>query len=175
MTWMARALAVFAGVLVIVTSAGLAGARINTTGSFPVGLYWTTEGEPSVGDLVIFCPPDSPMFDLARSRGYISNGNCGSGHQKMIKRLWGQAGDYVAVSAVGVSVNGTAVPNTVVRESDDAGRPLTRMLPRQHLIRTDEVLLLSEYSAASFDGRYFGLIERSQIKSVLVPVFVVVR
>lgn len=34
-----------------------------------------------------------------------------------------------------------------------------------------EVLLMTDINAGSFDGRYFGLVERSQIKGVIRPVF----
>ncbi|MBL8368460.1 MAG: S26 family signal peptidase, partial [Candidatus Accumulibacter sp.] len=34
-----------------------------------------------------------------------------------------------------------------------------------------ELLLMSDVSGISFDGRYFGPIDRSQIKGVIRPVF----
>ena len=51
---------------------GLAGARVNTTASFPVGLYWQVARPATKGDVVWLCPPAESVFLAALARGYLS-------------------------------------------------------------------------------------------------------
>jgi type IV secretory pathway protease TraF len=48
-----------AGMAALVLAAGgyAAGARINTTKSIPVGLYWTSSAPVEKGAYVLWCPP----------------------------------------------------------------------------------------------------------------------
>ena len=55
-------------------------------------------------------------------------------------------------------------------KADKAGRPLPRYQSNSYTLGNSEVLLMSDVSATSFDGRYFGPINRSQIKTVIRPV-----
>ena len=116
---------VIAGVAALLLAAGgyAAGARVNTTKSIPVGLYWTSSAPVEKGAYVLFCPPQLGVFDDA----------------KEIK-------------------------------ADKAGRPLPRYQSNSYTLGNSEVLLMSDVSATSFDGRYFGPINRSQIKTVIRPV-----
>ena len=51
-----------------------AGLRVNSTPSYPVGLYWVVDKTPEKGDLVTFCPVDNGVFQLAKERFYITAG-----------------------------------------------------------------------------------------------------
>jgi conjugative transfer signal peptidase TraF len=70
--------AAIAGVGVLLLAAGgyAAGARINTTKSIPVGLYWTSSAPVEKGAYVLFCPPQVGVFADAKARGYIGAGVC---------------------------------------------------------------------------------------------------
>ena len=60
-------------ILMALVSVCLAGLRINGSKSFPVGLYWSTGKAPKKGDLVLVDPPASPIFEVARNRGYLDS------------------------------------------------------------------------------------------------------
>ena len=45
-----------------------AGARINTTKSIPLGLYWLSDAPVTKNSYVIFCPPAEPTFLEAKKR-----------------------------------------------------------------------------------------------------------
>lgn len=158
------------GVSAVVCATFIAGARVNTTRSFPIGLYWTVPNAPiEKGALVIFCPPRTGLFDEAKRRGYIDIGFCDGGYGNLIKKVVATANDQSRFTSSGVFVNDIAIPNSKPISKD----PYQRLLPA--LIGTitlsaDEVLLMSDYSATSFDARYFGPIKRTYIKNVIRPI-----
>jgi len=160
-----------AGVLVIVLlllcGALAAGVRINGTHSFPVGFYFTIRKTPERGDLVFVNPPAIPIFALAKARHYLDVGYSPAG--ALIKRLAGVAGDRVTIDSAGVQVNGIRLANSAPCNCDGAGRPLQPYLLKDYLLGPDEVLLMSDYNAASFDSRYFGPLQATTIESVITP------
>ncbi len=155
--------------LLLSAAAHVAGARINTTRSIPLGLYWTNSAPPAVGAYVLFCPPPLELFDEARRRDYIGAGFCPGGHGYMMKRVLAAKGDIVSVADEGVRVNGRLLPDSTPVKADKAGRPLPRYRASRHVLGNSELLLMSDASANSFDGRYFGPINRSQIRAVIRP------
>ena len=156
-------------VLLLVCGAVAAGLRINGTHSFPVGFYFAIRKRPEKGDLVFVDPPALPLFALAKARGYLGAGYSAAGCGALIKRLAGVAGDRVTINSAGVQVNGIRLANSAPRNCDGAGRPLEPYLLNNHILGPDEVLLMSDYSPASFDARYFGPLQATTIESVITP------
>ena len=163
---------VIAGVAALLLAAGgyAAGARINTTKSIPVGLYWTSSAPVERGAYVLWCPPKVGVFDDAKERGYIGAGFCPGDYGYMMKRVLAAKDDAVAVADDGVRVNGELLPLSAPIKADKVGRPLPRYQSNSYTLGNSEVLLMSDVSATSSDGRYFGPINRSQIKTVIRPV-----
>jgi conjugative transfer signal peptidase TraF len=159
-----------AAVLVLGAACYAAGARINTTKSIPVGLYWTTSAPVEKGAYVLWCPPKAGVFDDAKERGYIGAGFCAGGYGYMMKRVLAAKGDTVTVTDDGVRVNGELLPLSKPIKADSAGRPLMRFQADHYTLGNSEVLLMSDVSGTSFDSRYFGPINLSQAKTVIRPV-----
>lgn len=157
--------------LVLGLVAYASGARINNTRSIPVGLYWMTSDPIEKGAYVIFCPPPMGVFDEAKERGYIGAGFCPGGYGYMMKRILAAKDDAVTIDNEGVRVNGELLPLSTPIAADKAGRPLPRYQADSFTLGGSELLLMSDVSAISFDGRYFGPINRLQIKGVIRPVF----
>jgi len=149
---------------------GAAGARINTTKSIPVGLYWTSSAPVEKGAYVMFCPPHIDVFDEAQERGYIGAGFCPGGYGYMMKRILAAKNDDVSVADDGVRVNGELLPFSAPRKADTAGRAMPLYKADHYTLGNTELLLMSDVSSTSFDGRYFGPVNRSQIKTVIRPV-----
>jgi conjugative transfer signal peptidase TraF len=119
----------------------------------------------------MFCPPRRALFDEVRARGYIGAGFCPGGYGFVMKRVMATEGDVITFGDDGVRVSGALLPLSVPLTADGAGRPLPR-LRRDHLrLGASDLLLMSDISRLSFDGRYFGPIDRSQIRGVIRPVF----
>lgn len=155
--------------------AGLAcyvsGARINTTESLPVGLYWTTHEPVEKGSYVMFCPPQSPVFDAAKKRGYIGAGFCSGGYGYMMKRVLAAKDDRVTINGTGVFVNGVQLPHSTPFDADEAGRPMPQYHVDSLRLASDDLLLMSDICDASFDARYFGPVKQQQIKWAIRPIF----
>lgn len=157
--------------LVALSAAFLAGARINLTGSLPVGFYITSSAAPSRGSLVLAClPPVVGAF--ARVRGYVpSGGACSGGLVPIGKGVWAIAGDTVVVSEVGVSVNGAALPNSVPLLTDRFGRRLPKLARGRYVVNAGELWVGSTYSRSSFDSRYFGALKTTQLRASIRPLW----
>ncbi|GLO54296.1 conjugal transfer protein TraF [Pseudomonas putida] len=145
------------------------GARLNVTSSFPPGIYWVVDKAPEKGDLVMFCPPQTEVFQLAQERGYLISGPCPGGYMHMIKRLVGVPGDDVLIVPEGVSINGELQVRSQPLHQDPSGRPMPQPPLAHFRLGSDEVLMLSEYSRLSFDGRYFGAVPQGQLGEVVEP------
>lgn len=147
-----------------------AGIRINTTGSIPVGLYWLSDAPVSKGEYVIFCPPVNPLFDEAKKRGYFNSGFCPGQYGYIMKMSLAAKSDKVRVTDQGVFVNGVLLPYSKPRSMDKSGRPLP-IYRADIVLSVNDVLLMSNVSEHSFDSRYFGPVNRSQIQGVIRPIF----
>ena len=146
-----------------------AGARVNTSTSLLLGLYWKSNTPMEKGDYVLFCPPQQSVFDTAKTRGYIGAGFCPGGYGYMMKQVLAVNGDVISINDDGVRVNDELLPLSKPFKADDNGQPL----PHVQYISTlggSDVLLMSQVNQKSFDGRYFGPINRSQIKDVIRPI-----
>jgi len=146
-----------------------AGLRINTTKSIPVGLYKLSSKSPEKGDYVIFCPPEKELFSMAQKRGYIGSGFCPGGYGEMMKRILAAKGDEVAFRDDAVYVNGQPLPYSKPLNVDPGGRELPAVR-EIHTLSKSELLLMTDRSPSSFDGRYFGAVTTSQVISVVSPV-----
>jgi conjugative transfer signal peptidase TraF len=168
-----RALAIGClGGLALLWAVCQAGLRINGTRSEPVGIYWAISKPLARGDLVFVWPPASPIFKLAKERGYLAAGPSPAGTCGLIKQVAAMGGDRVTIDSTGVGVNGIRLKNSAPRSADDTGRPMRAYELTDYTLRSGEVLLMSDYNPASFDGRYFGPLSKRTIQSVIVPVII---
>jgi conjugative transfer signal peptidase TraF len=151
--------------------ADAAGAKINTSHSIPVGLYWRSDKRIEKNDYVLFCPPPRAVFNDARQRGYIGAGFCPGGYGYMMKRVRAAGNDTISIDDGGVRVNGQLLPDSAPRRTDRARRALPRYCATRTL-QASEVLLMGDPNPNSFDARYFGPIPISNIHSVIRPVFI---
>lgn len=169
--WLCSGVAI-GGIVLLLLGAFLsvAGARINTTHSIAPGLYWTSDKPVEKGDYVLFCPPPSEVFDMAKQRDYISSGFCPDGYGYMMKRILATKDDVVSIADEGVRVNGNLLPFSALIKADKSGQPLPQYRTAGFKLSDQQVMLMTDINPSSFDSRYFGPIDRSQIKTVIFPV-----
>ena len=159
------------GFAAVVAMATMAGIRINITKSYPLGIYQMTEAPVAKGAMVIFCPDNNVAVKEARSRGYVMAGFCPGGTGALIKKVFAAQNDKVEISRAGVFVNGQLLANSQPKATDSAGRILPHLETTIPALDERHVLLMSDYSAKSFDARYFGLTDKSQIISAVRPLW----
>jgi len=145
------------------------GIRVNSSSSLPIGLYRVASGPDAT--LVEFCPAE-PFASVANARGYRQAGTCPDGGAPLMKPVVARAGDWVQVSARGLSVNGRAIQHSAPLLKDTAGRPLTSWPVGTYRVQPGTVWVVSDYHPRSFDSRYFGPISEALIRNRLRPLFV---
>jgi conjugative transfer signal peptidase TraF len=133
----------------------------NASASAPIGLYWRVTGAPSRGDLVL---AHAPLWarKLAAERRYLRFG------VPILKRVAAVAGDAVCAAGDAILIDGTLVARRLA--ADPIGRPLPRWEGCETLGAGEFFLLMGDVPD-SFDGRYFGLIQRHDIIGRLVPLW----
>ena len=160
-----------AGVLLFSVGATteIAGLRINTSYSLPLGIYITTNDATS--RLIEFCP--APPFSAESAwRGYRTLGTaCSDGRVPLLKPIAAVAGDRVVLSADGMRVNGILLPRTAPLFRDAAGRSLRPWRFGSYEVETGTVWVASTYNPSSYDSRYMGPINITQIRARLRPLW----
>ncbi len=133
----------------------------NASASAPVGLWRVLPGvSVRRGDMVV-ARLGAPWRGLAARRHYLP------ANVPLLKRVAAAPGDRVCAFESWIFVEGRVA--VIRRRFDGFGR----RLPRWHGCRTlaDGELLLLMDDPASFDGRYFGPVERSAIVGKAVPLW----
>lgn len=124
----------------------------NASESAPVGFYWIDRQPISRGDYVYVRVPER-VQDLVTERGYLPP------DVSLLKRVVALDGDRICRDETEISVNGTVVATAKRRDG------LGRKMPDWHgcHIVTERTVFLLQEHPRSFDGRYFGPIDRRLI------------
>jgi conjugative transfer signal peptidase TraF len=152
-------------IMLLAAAMAIAGVRINTSYSLPLGFYLTTRDVNA--RLIEFCPAE-PFASESSARGYRTRGTgCADGAVPLLKPVVAVAGDHVAVSAEGIRVNGRLLPNTAPLYHDAIGRGLYPWPFGAYVVEEGTMWVASTYNRGSYDSRYMGPIKISQIRSRL--------
>jgi len=146
------------------------GLYINTSDSIPTGVYLQEFGANKKlqrGKFVAFCPPNKPIFQTAKQRRYIAVGLCAGSLGIILKQVAAIAGDIVSINQDGVMVNGRLLPFSKPLIADNQQRSLPQISLHNYQLKDDEILLMTDHNPASFDARYFGVINASAVKHAI--------
>jgi conjugative transfer signal peptidase TraF len=133
----------------------------NASASAPIGLYAVAGDTPGKGDMAIGWLPERWRLFAAR-RHYLP------ANVPLVKRVAAGEGDRVCAIGVGIFVNRRRVAERQLR--DALGRPMPWWQGCVRL-RGGARFLLMTGSPASFDGRYFGPTQRSDIVGRATPLW----
>ncbi|WHF58035.1 conjugative transfer signal peptidase TraF (plasmid) [Shewanella xiamenensis] len=144
------------------------GIRINTSKSFPPGIYIVSKANSyKKNDLVLFCPPNKAVMQDAIERGYIDTGRCESDTVPIIKRIVGMSGDYVEFTPT-VKINNSELPGSISLQVDGENRALPQLPP--FTVSINSFFAYSDYAPRnSFDSRYFGDVPMENIIGTIRP------
>lgn len=162
---LARRVAWLTLIPVLLGICSIAGLRLNLTSSMPVGLYLTTRGPLTRGSTVLACLPAGVALE-ARLRGYVSRGGlCPHGTMPVGKPILALPGDTVTVTPTALVLNGRIVANSARLAADRNGRSLPQLPYGEYHVKDGELWLVSNYSRLSFDSRYFGPVNETQVQA----------
>ncbi len=132
----------------------LGGFRVNLSPSYPLGLWQIVpiERDVAVGDLIFICPARTPVFQLARDRGYLGPGLCPGWLSPLIKTVAAVPGQSVAIDGQ-VIIDGEPLAHSTLLNVDAEGRAMP--IPAGGVVMDGTVFLHSEF-VGSYDSRYFG-------------------
>lgn len=134
----------------------------NGTASVPIGLYALHPPTAvKVGDLVVDEPPDQLATYMA-TRQYLPL------KRPLLKYVGAISGQTVCRDGSVISIDGLAVATAL--GSDHANRPLPSWQGCYRL-KLGQVFLLNPTVAASFDGRYFGVLPLASITARAAPLW----
>jgi hypothetical protein len=112
-----------------------------------------------------------PFATLSIVRGYRHRGTCGDDAAPLLKPIIAKPGDVVEVSSLGLSVNGTLLPNTAPLATDTKGL-WKRGRQDVMLWHPKPLWVASPFHRCSFDSRYFGPVSttaiRHRLKALLI-------
>ncbi|MBL4696448.1 MAG: S26 family signal peptidase [Rhizobiaceae bacterium] len=124
----------------------------NASASAPIGFYWIDQVSVSRGDTVLILLPER-IRELVESRQYLPP------NVPLIKRVVGIEGDKICRTGQEILLNNITL--TVALVEDDHGRGLP-VWSGCITLGLDSFFLLQNHPN-SFDGRYFGPIDRALI------------
>lgn len=145
--------------------------HIVTSDSVPPGIYARTWEEVTRGALIAVCLPED-ISRIGFERGYL-DGRCWGGGGAVVKYVAGMPGDEIDVRSNGIRINGEYVENSAILETDFAGHELAHMPFAVKTLGADEFLLLSTHHKRSWDGRYFGPVNKGHIRGTVAPLWTV--
>lgn len=146
------------------------GGIINSDSSIPPGLYWKVEKPLAIGKTVVFCPPNRPEFQEAKTRKYIGTGECPDNFGRMMLKVAAKFKDTVTINDSGVYVNDSLYPHSKPLIQDSERRLMPALTMDHYQLKENELLLMSDSIENPFDSRYFGLITVDQVDSVIKPI-----
>ena len=133
----------------------------NASASAPIGLYAVKPaGQLQLNDMVVVRPPQDAAAFLAEG-GYLPRG------VPILKHILALAGQTACRLDAAVGVDAVAVGEA--RERDSHGRALP-VWQGCRVLAKGEVFLMNR-AADSFDGRYFGPLQRSSIVGRATPLW----
>lgn len=143
--------------------------HINVTSSLPYGLYKKVDKtDICKGDIILFCL-EGEQAEFAKKRNYLTFGSCPNDMAPIGKKVIATKDDHITLNNEGIKVNGTLLEKTAPLAFDGEGRDLPLKVIDRSL--NDNEYFTASQKEDSFDSRYFGVISKSQISGLLIPVF----
>lgn len=168
---------IIGGILLIAASYAI-GIRVNTSESWPRGLYYSSKIkkseslEPYRDQFVLVCPdPDNPVIQRAKKWNILKQGfQCPGNIAPFLKKLVGLPGDTITVERDGVRINGQPIKNSKIKYKNFE---LIVHYGYKRTLELGEYWVMSSYSPNSLDSRYFGPVKRSAVIMASKPLYLI--
>jgi len=155
-------LILFGGSLIAVSMSEVLPKKViwNASASVPIGLYLVEDRAPARGSLALVQFPKWVAL-IATQRNYLFP------NLPALKMISALSGDVVCRINERITINGTPVATVHLR--DGLGRKMPVWMGCRRL-KAAEVFLLTDHPS-SFDGRYFGVTQTSDVIGVAKPIW----
>jgi conjugative transfer signal peptidase TraF len=124
----------------------------NGSASAPLGFYWVDQKPIKQNDFVLISLPKH-LQDLVERRHYLPP------NVPLIKRVESVVGDVICRKNLDITINGVTVAAAKIADRMGRGMPVWKGC---YVLSENQVFLLQDHPL-SFDGRYFGPMNRSLI------------
>lgn len=159
--------------MTLIVLAYFTGLRLNFSKSYPIGIYQKIhKATIEKGDMVMLCPQDSPIMQMALSRGYLLKGFCKGGYYPLLKKVIASSGDYITLQKH-LYVNGIKIPNTQRYLHDAKLQLLPQPTYKAKQLKESELFVISDHYAKSFDSRYFGTVLQEDVISHMKALYTI--
>ena len=155
---------------IVLAILNLLGFKFNRSPSIPYGLYKISNKPIKRNNYVIFCPPDTEPFRLAKKRNYIPIGGCPNHYTALMKVVIGIPGDTYKFTYSGLILNNQLQKNTKPLFEDRLLRKLPIFIS-EGILKKVEYILMGTTIPNSYDARYYGLINKENIISSIDPIW----
>lgn len=145
---------------------------LNTTKSMPRGIYVVAPlAAVERGQVVSLCISNQEAASVYSARRYMpASGECPVSLPRLLKPVAAVPGDLVTISSAGTSVNGELLPNSRVFDTDSDGRQIGHLpLGWSKRLGSGEYFVLANHIERSLDSRYYGTLERDDLKGRAWP------
>ena len=133
----------------------------NASDSVPIGFYFVRKRQPTTSEIAVIKPPEWVRL-YASTRGYLPS------KVWLLKPVFATSGGVVCRFGKYVFVDGYVVARAKIFDRN------SRFLPVWNGCRTlksGEIFVLAK-PKYSFDSRYFGPLNRDQVKGTALPLFI---
>lgn len=143
------------------------GFVINDSRSIAVGIYKSSDEPIETGRYVSFCPPINQVVINAFHWHFFNAGACPGGFAHLLKKIVASAGDLVEINQSGMFINGRKLRHSTPIVKDSNGHLIETHFLHGYVMKEGEFLMYGDGVSNSFDSRYFGVVKREQITSVI--------
>ncbi len=143
---------------------------LNNTSSYPIGIYRVLEKKMyEKGDMVSFCAPLNETVKKLVSFGFASgNSTCKNNTPVLLKKLVALHGDVITIKDKFVFVNNNLQKNSNIYFVGSSGNVLEKQ--NSQVIESGNFWAMSDYNKKSYDSRYYGQVELSNIIGSAEPI-----
>lgn len=127
----------------------------NRTESAPVGLYWRSDGPLTLNGWAV-------VSASSEAAGWTSENGFTGADWLLVKRIAGLPGDEICRENETILINKSVVAEAILEASGGLSLPRWQGC---HVLQDGEVFLLNEHPR-SLDGRYFGIMQDSDLQGV---------
>jgi conjugative transfer signal peptidase TraF len=133
----------------------------NASDSVPIGLYWVRKNQPEIGEIAVIAPPDW-VRQFASSRGYLPS------NVWLLKPVFASSNSVVCRFGSHVLIDGKHVARAKKLDKQQRILPVWKGC---RTLKSEEIFVLAT-PKNSFDSRYFGPINRDQVKGTALSLFI---